>query len=214
MAVFGSIWAAMRGDPKVRWANITACIGSLVAVIAAFFITIASSKDTEKLLNITTGGDSYPYVIWSFPAEEPEHVLLQLKAKGNYPIYDLVVRVTDSSQLGHGAVHNDSDLGRAWEKSTRSFRFPTPISERLANFEQFSLGSYQQTYAERQEFSIVFYCRNGMGIQSIQLAKNEDKWEHKNDLIFSVNNRPNPLEVHDESPKFPKEIVRTVIPPK
>jgi len=125
----------------------------------------AQAAETKGWL---TGGDSYPYVE---PLVFPEGVMYLVKHAGNYPLYDVQVRVQDldrGPRLPDGSVL-PTKVYPAGTLTSNTDKFPVARDElRLLNPPEKS--------TEVRRFRIELPARNGLVLQDVTLTAVKGKW--------------------------------------
>jgi hypothetical protein len=153
-------------------------IGAVLSAVGAIWAQIQSDKQQQEIIRLNeqitktvTGGDSHPLISPVFLArhgEQGDIRSLHLGHRGKYPVYDLVVLVTDVVKLrqlaARGGPYNMEEymwrfhvgtIGRGYEE--KLMEVPTPESEEMM-------------------FSFTFMARNGQFEQRSKFQKLQGHW--------------------------------------
>lgn len=153
-------------------------IGAVLSAVGAIWAQIQSDRQQNEIIRLNehvteavTGGDSHPIVspvFWARPNEQGDIRTLHLRHSGKYPVYDLVVRVTDVTKLrelsargGHYSMDqymwrfHIGTIGRGYEDML--MKIPNPE-------------------ASRMEFSFTFLARSGQFEQRSIYQKVKGVW--------------------------------------
>jgi hypothetical protein len=95
-----------RRTLKFKRARIALFAVSLLLLLVSLVITIQDEQDNEReitelhgrldtITNQLTGGDSYSYIQFGFPVGSDNQILVWLANDGDYPLYDVQIRMVD-----------------------------------------------------------------------------------------------------------------------
>ena len=181
-------------------------IGAVLSVAGAIWAQVQSDGQQQEIIrlnenitNAVTGGDSYPLISPIFVARHGEQGDIQslfLTHKGKYPVYDLVVLVTDVLKLkelhAKGGQYSMSDymwrfhvgtIGKGYED--KLMPVPTPDTTKMV-------------------FNFTFMARNGQFEQRAIYQKVKCIWytatrvTKDNKLIFEYADPSAPAELITE----------------
>ncbi len=153
-------------------------LGAALSICGAIWAQLQNDQQQSEIIRLNqhitetiTGGDSYPIVSPVFlprSGEQGDIRRLSLGHNGRYPVYDLVVRVTDVAKL------------RALSKKSGYFS----QNEYLWQFNIRTIGrGYENVFmdipvqqSERMEFEFTFLARNGKFDQRAIYQKTKGVW--------------------------------------
>jgi hypothetical protein len=153
-------------------------LGAVLSIGGAIWAQLQNDRQQSEIIRLNrhiteavTGGDSYPVVSPVFLArhgEQGDIRRLSLMHSGKYPVYDLVLRVTDVAKL------------RALSKKGGYFS----QNEYMWQFHIGTIGrGYENVFmdiplqeSERMEFSFTFLARNGQFNQRAIYQKTKGVW--------------------------------------
>ena len=142
---------------------------------AALSRTIAAKSDeiariNTKIAGSVTGGDSFVYLE---PLRRGGRVRYFVRQSGQYPTYDVVVRVQDGEQrLLFGPV----EVGR---KLIRGSGFDWTYPDRQPNGHEWPLVFPEPPNAnvEGRKFRVEIAARNGIVVQHLRIWSAHDRWQ-------------------------------------
>lgn len=153
-------------------------IGAVLSAIGAIWAQIQSDKQQQEIIRLNeqitstvTGGDSHPLISPVFVArhgEQGDIRALHLTHKGKYPVYDLVVLVTDVLKLRE--LHT---RGGPYDMNEYMWRFHVGTIGRGYEDKLMPVPSPEK---DKMVFNFVFIARNGQVEQRAVYEKVKGKW--------------------------------------
>lgn len=128
-------------------------------------IEIASDKTVAAM----TGGTSYCIADFHNMAIGSTKGLLSITHRGNYPLYDVQIKIVDIDELQR-LVAEDSKIGLT--SATQIFNLGT-VGGGLDHMRWVNL---QLGEASPRSYNIFFSARNGSWTQQLRIVKLEDRW--------------------------------------
>lgn len=179
-------------------------VGAIISAVGAVWAQIDSNRQNheilelnQKITNTVTGGDSYPDIGPVFVAKHGEQGdirYLHLTHFGKYPLYDLVVIVTDLEKL-------DQLRKRGGPYNMNEYMWRFHIGTIGKGFEQ-KLMEVPNPKAETMRFNIISFARNGQFNQRCVYKKINGEWVTASRLV-----KEGQVVFENVGPKFPKEIL-------
>lgn len=156
-------------------------LGAFIAAIGALW---ASQKEAQferdlrakseeiadlnrEIANLVTGGDSFCYVSIANLNPSTNRGILVVVHKGDYPIFDLSIRMLDLQKFGELEEYTLASMNQA----ATILPIGTLPKENVVTVGEFDLGS-----SPERDFNIFFTTRNSHFTQSLRLRKIDDKW--------------------------------------
>ena len=153
-------------------------IGAVLSAVGAIWVQVQSDRQqqeiirlNEQITNAVTGGDSYPLVSPVFLAshgEQGDIRSLHLRHNGKYPVYDLVVLVTDVAKLRELAAR-----GGPYDMKEYMWRFHVGTIGR--GYEE-KLMQVPASESEKMIFNFTYMARNGQFEQRSIYQKVKGHW--------------------------------------
>jgi len=179
-------------------------IGAIISAAGAVWAQIESNRQSQQVLelnqkitNTVTGGNSYPNIGPVFVArhgEQGDIRYLHLAHSGQYPLYDLVVIVTDLEKMDQL-----QKKGAPFKMDEYMWRFH--IGTIGKGFEQ-KLMEVPNPNAQTMRFNIISFARNGQFNQRSIFTKVNGEWVTGTRLV-----KEGEIVVEQISQKFPKELM-------
>jgi hypothetical protein len=169
---------------KMNWLNQfgpTALIitGAILSLAGAMWSQAQSNKQTDEILNLNrqitdtvTGGDSYPLALPVYLAKHGEQGEIRkvvLTHHGKYPIYDLVVIVTDLIAFEKEKAKDISI------QNQNAYMWRKQIGTIGRGYEEVLL-EIPSTYTSHVDYTFNFIARNGQITQRSIYTKRNNKW--------------------------------------
>jgi hypothetical protein len=178
----GGLWAAVDADHS-GGAAIVIFVGVFVTAGGALWGSIQQTQ-SERLLRLrsdeiaelnrtiaasVTGGDSFCYLALSLGDEAANSPLLAVVHQGNYPLYDVQIRVVDLEKFDLIKDH----LTLEAMTQTETVLNMGNLSPNQAAM----IGTWQLPNADQQRYNIFIHARNGFVTQMIRLRRVEGRWK-------------------------------------
>jgi hypothetical protein len=122
---------------------------------------------TDRMINNVTGGNSFPYIQIAIDGGKNSGRLVVIH-NGEYPIYDLVIRMVDVNKFT--ALVGNLNLNNI--KTTESIFDVGNMTPGHASI----MGSWSTTEESSQDYNIFFVARNGAFTQQLRLRKVNGEW--------------------------------------
>jgi hypothetical protein len=133
-----------------------------------------SEKNAElsrRIAGLADGGDSFAYVSFARGQANDAQRYLVVVQQGEFPLYDLNVRIVDLIEFRKTQIHSLETLAK---NVINVGNLPVGGTAPFPNV-RFDVAS------EGQAYNIFFQARNGYWIQNVTFSKAEDgKYEYKN----------------------------------
>ncbi len=171
------------------WPSFLVLIGAILAAIGMFWgacnqsksehelrnkadqiaqLTTKNAQLTTKNMDMIIGGDSFCYVTIANLDSNTNQGILMIVHQGDYPLYDINVRMVDLQKSRQIRVSSLSDL----QKTDINLQLGNMIKGHAwSDTNTFDLGS-----SSNRDFNIFFVARNGPSNQALRLRKIDEKW--------------------------------------
>lgn len=168
-------------------------------------LSLANSELNKKIANSVTGGDSYCYVIVGNPTKS-DTVDLMLKSEGEYPLYDVEIKIHDMEQrvknLNREKMKNPSrnlstyDFFSLINKSAKIIKIGN-----IGPNQGYFLGDIQLPVDSNiARYDMEIMARNGRVLQMVQFRKVNNTWIKAEKIVFNQK-----VVSKNISPDFPQD---------
>lgn len=123
------------------------------------------AKLNETIAASVTGGDSFCYLMLaSLGVSSPNGAILTIVHQGNYPLYDVGIRMVDLEKLEK-------------EHSAALFRDLNFNAGKVSPNSARALRGWDLPNADRQRYNVFISTRNGFSTQLIRLKRVNEQWK-------------------------------------
>jgi hypothetical protein len=162
-------------------------VGALIAAIGVYMETsenwrlsgeIAKKSDeiaelNKKIVSHVTGGGSFCYVVMRYDNGDPDHLYLSLLHKGEFPIFDVIVQLTD---VDHRKQMFQEQPGHDVEASMKAMH-TIPIGTVPPGEVEKIFWKVDVAGRDSRRFTILLQARNGYVDQRLALRKVGNEWK-------------------------------------
>lgn len=215
ITTIGTIFLTLCGLQKIKGLIPVYITFSVITIIVGQVFTfcgqqIVNNKSTQQLQDLSkeniklnkeaaqlarkntaiiTGGDSYCYFLPFRPSEKTNTVDLMLTTEGEYPLYDVSVKIDDVEKM-MGIVKKEYEEGKLpYDSMTQSMKMLAQASKII---EVGNLGSNQAMQmsgikiplaVDKKSYNIQITARNGTIVQFIRFRKINNQWKMANKVM-------------------------------
>lgn len=135
----------------------------------------------RKIAATVTGGDTFPYLLVGRPGGNSQEADLMLLTDGDYPLYDVSVRIQDVDRFVSSVVNSFESGEAPTDSILKSIRMMQRESfERvfgnLSPNQMIPFGSINLSGREEASFNVILFARNGSVHQKIKFRRLNDEW--------------------------------------
>jgi len=184
-AVIGGCWSVIQERHK-KYAGLVAAIGGIIALVGAYFSARESAMAQAQInanLNIhmiktVTGGDSFCYYMHGFPVGTTNTLMSTLIHVGQFPLYDLHIRIVDGNKMDEVRTRTPGPISRQDVRLTETL-IDEPTFFKTGQGDPYHHRSFLRlpTKGDSQSYSIFFTARNGSWHQEVSLRRVGGRWK-------------------------------------
>lgn len=136
----------------------------------------------RKIAATLTGGDNYCYFLPSRPGEKSNIADLMLINEGEYPLYDISIKIDDVEKL-LGIIKDEQKKGNLpYDSRTRvnTMLFEASKILRVGNMgpkQAVELGGLHLPNTDKKSYNIYITARNGSFMQVLRFRRVNSKWK-------------------------------------
>ncbi len=167
-------------------------------------LAIKNSELNEKIASSITGGDTYCYLLMN--ASKSNRIDLILLTEGEYPLYDVEVRIHDLDKRVEN-LNNWREAGKPSDLSLSDFYSLVNKSAKIIRIgnigksQGYPLGTLTlPKNADKARYEIEIMARNGRVLQLVQYRRIDKKWIQAEKVYFR-----NKIVKKHIDPNFPKD---------
>jgi len=141
------------------------------------------NKLNKKIAADLTGGDNYCYFLPSRPGEKSNIIDLMLINEGDYPLYDISVKIDDVEKMME-ILHKEQDAGNLpYDSTTLSNAMFAEASQvlRIGNLgphQAMQLSGIQiPSNVVKKSYNINIMARNGSLVQLLRYRRIDNQWK-------------------------------------
>ncbi len=149
----------------------------------------------RKIAASVTGGDSFCFLTLGTWDNVPDRALLMVNHQGEYPLYDVAIRMVDVQRYQREVAAGQVGLSRQSETSF-SIGNLSPNSSQV-------LGNWPLPSTDEQGYNVFFNARNGFFTQEIRMRRVNGLW--KQAMRVTKTETGNPLLYEQIDPEFPRD---------
>jgi hypothetical protein len=188
-------------------------IGVLISAAGALWASMqqTASEQTLRLKNkeiaelnrsiahSITGGDSFCYLAFSLPDNEQSQSLITAVHKGEYPLYDVNIRIVDLDKFDAHVKGRENPTLEDFRKADTNLSVGN-----LAPNQAAMIGRWPLPQSEEIRYNIFITARNGFVTELVRIKRIDDKWVSAY-KVTSDSNRKDTLLYEKIDPDFPRD---------